>query len=227
MAPLGGGGADAQRALLRRAFAGDDVAGEFEAAKAAEVEEQLPKEDVPGLMPGWGLWAGQQREPKWMAEARTKAARKKAAAAGARRDAGLAHVVISEKWDKKAAKYGTSALPFPYKSADAYEASIRQPLGRDVNPDATFRNLTRPAVLKSAGVVIDPLRYSKGVADYGGTKGARARGVVTVAGGVPLQGEGPGGGAGGGAAGGAKQAGGGGKAQAKGKGGGAKRGGRR
>jgi hypothetical protein len=92
-------------------------------------------------------------------------------------------------------------------------------LGRDVNQDAAFRNLTRPAVIKATGVVIDPLRYSKGVADYGAGKAARARGVVTVAGGVPLQGEGPGGGAGGGAAGGGKKAGGG-------KGGGKKGGGK-
>jgi U3 small nucleolar RNA-associated protein 14 len=195
MVPLAGD-ADAQKALLRRAFASDDVAAEFASDKAAEVEEQLPKEEVPGLMPGWGLWADQQREPKWMAEARQKAARRKEAAAAGRKDAKLAHVVISEKWDKRAAKYGTQALPFPYRSADAYENSIRQPLGRDVNPDAAFRNLTRPAVIKSTGVVIDPLRYSKGAAEYGATPAARARGVVTVAGGVQLQGQGPGAGAG-------------------------------
>lgn len=200
MVPLRGG-ADAQRALLRRAFASDDVAAEFAAEKAAQVEEQLPKEEVPGLMPGWGLWADQQREPKWMAEARLKAARRKEAAAAARKDARLAHVVVTEKWDKKAAKYKAAALPFPFKSTDAYENSIRQPLGRDVNPDAAFRNLTRPAVIKSAGAVIEPLRYSKGVADYGSSSGAKARGVVTVAGGVPLHGEGRGAGAGGGAAG--------------------------
>ncbi|GBF90520.1 hypothetical protein Rsub_03516 [Raphidocelis subcapitata] len=205
MAPLSGD-ADAQRALLARAFASDDVAADFEAEKAAEVEEQLPKEEAPGLMPGWGLWADQQREPKWMAEARAKAARKKEAAAASRRDAKLAHVVIAEKWDKKAAKYCAPALPFPFRSADAYEHGLRQPLGRDVNPDAAFRNLTRPAVIKAAGVVIDPLRYSKGAADYGAGAAAKARGVVTVAGGVPLRGEGPGAGAGGGAAGAAKKA---------------------
>jgi U3 small nucleolar RNA-associated protein 14 len=216
MVPLGGD-ADAQRALLRRAFAADDVAAEFAAEKAAEVEEQLPKEEVPGLMPGWGLWADQQREPKWMAEARAKAARRKEAAAAARKDARLAHVVVSEKWDKKASKYAAPALPFPYRSADAYESSIRQPLGREVNPDAAFRNLTRPAVIKAAGVVIDPLRYSKGAAEYGRTPGAKARGVITVAGGAPLQGEGPGGGAGPGAAGAAKKA----------KAGGGKKGGKR
>ena len=103
-----------QEELIRRAFAGDDVAAEFAAAKAAEVEEELPQvraggwsavgawvgidgdwllpmrvvrfahfliahflvvqEEVPGVLPGWGTWAGQQREPQWVTDAKRKAA---------------------------------------------------------------------------------------------------------------------------------------------------------
>lgn len=33
-----------QAELIKRAFAGDDVQAEFEAVKAAEVEEELPKQ---------------------------------------------------------------------------------------------------------------------------------------------------------------------------------------
>lgn len=33
-----------QAELIKRAFAGDDVQADFEAAKAAEVEEELPKQ---------------------------------------------------------------------------------------------------------------------------------------------------------------------------------------
>ena len=33
-----------QAELIKRAFAGDDVQAEFDAAKAAEIEEELPKE---------------------------------------------------------------------------------------------------------------------------------------------------------------------------------------
>jgi len=32
-----------------------------------------PQEEVPGMLPGWGTWAGQQREPAWVAEAKRKA----------------------------------------------------------------------------------------------------------------------------------------------------------
>lgn len=155
-----------QEELIRRAFAGDDVQAEFAAAKAAEVEGELPQvgaarqlsasrrsavirvpaqtrrawrvlpavsfsclpgfrpgrpelgaracagaqrsapvpavaavaavvtspdsnppaprllpalpcpavqEEVPGTLPGWGTWAGQQREPKWVTDAKKKA----------------------------------------------------------------------------------------------------------------------------------------------------------
>eukprot|EP00877_Chromochloris_zofingiensis_P011898 jgi/Chrzof1/6962/Cz02g05190.t1 len=180
--------ADLQQQLLRRAFAGDDVEAEFTAEKAADVEGELPPVEAPGLMPGWGMWSNQQREPAWMKKEREKAEKTRQQAAASRKDAKMQHVVISEKWDKKASKYLTPQLPFPFNNKDVYESSIRQPLGRQYNPDAAFRNLTRPAVLKSTGVIIDPLRYSKPIAKYSSTTEAKARGVVTVAGGMPLKG---------------------------------------
>ena len=43
----GAGNELSQAELIKRAFAGDDVQAEFDAAKAAEVEEELPKEVRP------------------------------------------------------------------------------------------------------------------------------------------------------------------------------------
>ena len=64
---------------------------------------------------------------------------------------------------------------------------MRQPLGRDFNTDASFRNLTRPAVLKDAGVIIEPARFSAAGAEHGARapKGSRKAAVITVAGGMP------------------------------------------
>ena len=45
----------------------------------------------------------------------------------------MALVIISERYNKKAAKKLTSAVRFPFSSKDTYERSIRQPLGRDFN----------------------------------------------------------------------------------------------
>ena len=35
----------------------------------------LPQIEEPSTLPGWGMWAGSQREPKWMREAKEKAKR--------------------------------------------------------------------------------------------------------------------------------------------------------
>ncbi|CAG9464190.1 unnamed protein product [Pedinophyceae sp. YPF-701] len=155
------GGDARQRALIAEAFAGDDVAAEFAEAKRREAEEELPKIETPTVMPGWGMWSDQQREPAWMRRERDKAEKERADALRRRKDAKLEGVVVSEKWDKKASKLWTPSVPFPFTSREAYERSLRQPLGREYNTDAGFRNLTRPAVLKSTGVIIDPLKFSK------------------------------------------------------------------
>lgn len=113
--------------------------------------------------------------------------REREKAAAGRADAGLQHVVLSEKWDKKAmTKYAISNVPFPFDSRETYEATIRQPLGKQYNPDSSFRDLTRPAILKSTGVVINPLKYSKPLAQQAAEvtgKSVKAK-VVSVAGGV-------------------------------------------
>ncbi|GIL67776.1 hypothetical protein Vafri_21053 [Volvox africanus] len=187
-------GAD-QRDLIRQAFAGDDVEAEFADEKAAAVAEELPDVDEPSLIPGWGAWASNQRNSNWMKEAKEKAAKSRAEAIKGRRDGNLKYVMISEKWDKKSIKYTAPSAPYPFTSQEAYERSIRQPLGREYNPDTAFRDLTRPAVLKQVGVPIAPLRFSESIATELGKNGKKAnaereaRRVVTVAGGSVRRGK--------------------------------------
>jgi U3 small nucleolar RNA-associated protein 14 len=38
-----------------------------------------------------------------------------------------------------------------------------QPLGRQYNPDQSFKDMVRPAVLKNTGVIINPIKYAKSV----------------------------------------------------------------
>ena len=95
------------------------------------------------------------------------------------------------------------------------QGSLRQPLGREYNPDTAFRNLTRPAVLKNNGVVIAPARFSEGVAQHAASGATVAsNGVARIAGGMvqmagpvdkeKAKGKGKGKGAGGGKGGGGK-----------------------
>ena len=180
-----------QEDLVRRAFAGDDVVAEFAAEKAKDVDAELPSEEVAGALPGWGTWASAKSEPKWAIEAKAKAAAKRAAAAASRKDSGLQYVVISEKWDKKNAKYRTPEVPFPFDSKETYERAMRQPLGKEFNTDASFRNLTRPAIIKDAGVIIQPVRFSASMSEYAREKNGevgmgvgKRSAVVTVEGGM-------------------------------------------
>ena len=175
-----------QEDLIRKAFAGDDVVDEFKKSKAEEVEAELPHEEVPGELPGWGTWSNpNKKEPAWVRDAKAKAESKKAAAARARKDVSMEFVVISEKWDaRNASKYKTQTVPFPFNSKETYERSMRQPLGKDFNTVDSFRNLTRPAVVKDSGVIIEPLQFSKSVGLHNaGAKMSKRPGIIKVAGG--------------------------------------------
>ena len=96
-------------------------------------------------------------------------------------------MVISEKWDKKNARYRTPTVPYPYNSRETYERAMRQPLGKDFNTDASFRNLTRPEIVKDAGVIIQPMRFSAAMAEHAkhAESGSKRAAVLTVEGGMP------------------------------------------
>ena len=57
------------------------------------------------------------------------------------------------------------------------------------NPDTSFRNLTRPAIIKTTGVMIQPARLSKGTVrgSAGGATVNASTGVAVVAGGMMVQ----------------------------------------
>ena len=154
-------GSEAQRALLRQAFAADDVAADFAREKAELYDTELPPdakhaaEEAAG-MPGWGNWSGKKKsafQKKKEAEAAKQASR----------EAGKAHVIISEKYDKKAAILTARQVPFGFGSKEVYEASLRQPIGVEFHgSDTAFRELTRPKLLKTEGSAIAPPSKPKG-----------------------------------------------------------------
>ena len=75
-----------------------------------------------------------------------------------RADYGKKHVIISEKRDKKAAKYLVKDLPYPYTSQAQYERSLATPVGTEWNTRVAFQRATLPKVTKKMGVVINPLQ---------------------------------------------------------------------
>lgn len=157
-------GVGSQADLIQRAFAGDDVEADFNRAKAEVLNKEVPAPEGVVSLPGWGQWTHVQHRkglPSWILEKEEEEKKKREEARKKRKDAKLKFVIISEKVDRKAAKFNTPSLPFPYESKDAFERSLRVPLGPDFNTVHAHQNMIRPAVIKKAGVVIDPIKYEK------------------------------------------------------------------
>ncbi|KDQ62895.1 hypothetical protein JAAARDRAFT_202438 [Jaapia argillacea MUCL 33604] len=143
-----------QRDLVARAFAGDNVVQEFEAMKRKEMQEDAPHE-VDTTLPGWGSWGGKgarRQAPKPHLIKKVAGVDPKS-----RADYNKAHVIISEKRDKKAAKYMVKDLPYPYTSKAQYERSIEAPIGTEWNTRLGFQRGTLPKVVKKMGAIINPL----------------------------------------------------------------------
>ena len=163
-----------KKAIANMTFVDEDVLEEFKKEKEDATGGELPQLQEFNIMPGWGAWSDQQRKPKWMIKAEEENKKKLEAAAAARKDAKLPHVIISEKYDRKAAAHGSSTVPYPFTSKQAFEASIRMPIGKDFNTDLAFRNLSRPEVLTpGAGVIIEPLRHKEGKLPQKNVKGGK------------------------------------------------------
>ncbi|KAH7923802.1 Utp14-domain-containing protein [Leucogyrophana mollusca] len=143
-----------QRDLVALAFAGDNVVQAFEEAKRREEEEDAPRV-VDTTLPGWGSWAGTGTTPRAPRPHLLKAV--PGIVPAARADARKPTLIISEKRDKKAARYLVRELPHPYTSAAQYERGMGVPIGAEWNTRVGFQRGTVPRVVKKMGTVIDPL----------------------------------------------------------------------
>ncbi|KAG6840084.1 hypothetical protein C0991_009061 [Blastosporella zonata] len=140
-----------QRDLVALAFAGDNVVHEFQEAKKREIAADAPRE-VDTTIPGWGSWGG-----AGVRAAPPKAQRIKKIAGidpTTRADYGKAHVIISEKRDKKAAKYLVKDLPYPYTSKAQFEKAMERPLGTEWNTRVAFQRGTLPKVVKKVWLML-------------------------------------------------------------------------
>jgi len=97
-------------------------------------------------LPGWGSWGGdgvQARHNKFMKKAPEVKKKDK--------------IIISNAVNEKLRKHLVSSVPFPFKSVQDFEASMRLPIGRDFIPESAHRKLTLPSVVTKAGTIIEPM----------------------------------------------------------------------
>ena len=76
-----------------------------------------------------------------------------------RADYNKAHVIISEKRDKKAAKYLVKDLPYRYTSKAQFERSMDTPIGTEWNTRVGFQRGTLPKVVKKVRFLELSRRY--------------------------------------------------------------------
>lgn len=75
-----------------------------------------------------------------------------------RKDKHLKHVIISEKRNKRAAKFLVPSLPHEYDNKEQYERSLRNPIGPEWNTSDNHAKMTRPKVIVRGGNVISAIK---------------------------------------------------------------------
>ncbi|KAK4128449.1 Utp14-domain-containing protein [Parathielavia appendiculata] len=139
--------------LIERAFAGEDVHGQFEEEKA-EIEKEDDEKEIDNTLPGWGNWVGEgvsNREKKRHQGrfiTKVEGVKKKD-----RKDFKLKDVIVNEKRVRKNDKYLASGLPHPFESQQQYERSLRLPVGPEWSTKETFQDATKPRVIVKQGII--------------------------------------------------------------------------
>ncbi|KAI5464616.1 Utp14 protein-domain-containing protein [Mariannaea sp. PMI_226] len=139
--------------MVARAFAGEDVVGEFDQEKE-EMAEADDDKIIDNTIPGWGSWVGdgvsskEKKRHQGRFLTKVEGIKKKD-----RKDAKLDRVIINEKRVKKNDAYLASQLPHPFESRQQYERSLRLPVGPEWSTKETFQDSTKPRVLMKQGII--------------------------------------------------------------------------
>ncbi|KAA1105007.1 hypothetical protein PGTUg99_004958 [Puccinia graminis f. sp. tritici] len=148
-----------QRELVKQAFADDGVVAQFVEEKRKQIEKEAPKE-VDVTLPGWGDWVG--KGGKKAKHSKKFVKKVSGVEPSKRQDAGKQNVIILEgkstkhNGSKKLNKYQLKDLPFPYTNRHQLELNLGHSIGPEFNSRLAHRHLTRPDVLSTPGVVIQP-----------------------------------------------------------------------
>jgi U3 small nucleolar RNA-associated protein 14 len=101
---------------------------------------------------GWGSWVGQGIQPR--KKKRDHSPKQEAKKAKKDFDPSVIKVSVAPS-----AKYTVKKVPFPYTSAEQYEADIATPSGKEWNAKLAFDALKQPGVIVRSGAYIDPIKY--------------------------------------------------------------------
>ncbi|KAG8552969.1 hypothetical protein GDO81_003191 [Engystomops pustulosus] len=139
-----------QKMIIKEAFAGDDVIGDFLKEKRKAIEDAKPK-DICLALPGWGSWGGTNLP---ISAKKKRRFTLKAPPPPPRKDDKLPNVIISENRNKAFAAH----QPYvPVKFQKRCENFLRTPIGSTWNPERAVQQLTAPKVVTKTGHIIEPI----------------------------------------------------------------------
>ena len=106
---------------------------------------------------GWGSWTGPGLSTT--KEAKLKESKSKKDDKAMKKNLPMGYVVFNNVQNEKLAEHQLKVrdVPFGYKKSEAFESSMRQPIGPDFNTSASFKSLIEPRIRKKVGVAIEPM----------------------------------------------------------------------
>ncbi|KAK6628464.1 hypothetical protein RUM43_002279 [Polyplax serrata] len=139
-----------QQKIIEEAFGDDDVIAEFEEAKNKEGNETELK--ISTALPGWGEWGG-----TGLVLSKRKRKRFTTVKLPPRKDKNKADIIINEDENPNVRNHLVKAVPYPFKTAEAFEASMRAPIGREWIPETAHHKLIQKPIETKLGAIIEPM----------------------------------------------------------------------
>lgn len=149
-----------QRDLVRTAFVEGTQAEDFDAEQDELARKKDEERDSASKeLAGWGSWTGEGVAPRRPRSGKEKPASAAPDCPGAQRP--RARVQFHEGGGAEPSKYFVDQMPYPFQSPDQYEATMRQPLGREWNALPSHLQKIKPKFFSKVGAIVPPLQYVK------------------------------------------------------------------
>ena len=129
---------------LAEAFEDDDIMDFIE--EEDDISDNKKMSLLSSQLPGWGSWGGVGLKTRTSKIVKVDPYQK-------RKD----KIIVNDYSNEKLKKHLVSSLPFPFTSVEAFESSIRNPIGRSFVPETVHNALVLPALITKMGQIIEPM----------------------------------------------------------------------
>ena len=131
---------------LAEAFEDDDIVNDFMEEVDQAENGKKTNDKLSAQLPGWGSWGGVGVKIVERKKVHTE-----------RKIGNKERIIVNDYSNDKLKKHLVSSLPFPFTSVEAFESSIRNPVGRNYVPETVHNALVLPPVITKMGQVIEPM----------------------------------------------------------------------